>query len=394
MKKQNFIPISSAQIIDDLCTDNTQLRKLFNLLNALYQYNFYNKLTHIKQNYQAFDPDSDLLQTEKIPNKQKLLDDVDGLLVDANYESLSITEIEKSINAQMQSGLNIEIDLDDFEVLKIYVRGRKNKTINFRHWKKFKKQSKQVTQYQRVLLVIKLKNIEARLAQIKDEKSKKKLFKKITKSRKNMPTDSAEQFIFVKLFKDIASGDLEMLFPNRKIKLKTFDKVRLSLTSGTGTVLGVVSTTGKIVAASTNIFGILVALGGLGGIVFKQVMNIFNKRTQYMAALSSQLYFHNLDNNFGAITHILDAAFEQEIKEIVLAYYFLNIAEKPLTQTELDLTIEQYLTDKYHQDIDFEVDDGLKKLLDNDLLIGKDKFSVKSVQTSYDLIDAKWDGFF
>ena len=106
-----------------------------------------------------------------------------------------------------------------------------------------------------------------------------------------------------------------------------------------------------------------------------------------MATLSSQLYFHNLDNNFGALTHILDAAFEQEIKEIVLAYYFLNEAKEPLSKIELDNTIEQYLAKQYKQNIDFEVDDGLHKLADNGLLIGKDKFSVKDIKTSFKLID-------
>jgi hypothetical protein len=58
-------------------------------------------------------------------------------------------------------------------------------------------------------------------------------------------------------------------------------------------------------------------------------MGITNKRTQYTAMLSSQLHFHNLDNNLGAISHIADDAFEQEIKEIILGYYFLH-QSKPL----------------------------------------------------------------
>ena len=93
-----------------------------------------------------------------------------------------------------------------------------------------------------------------------------------------MPPRFSDEFIFIKLFKDIAQNDLEMLFHNRKIKLKTLDKIRLSLTSGVGTALGVVSTTTKIIAAASNIFSIVIALG----VLFKQIMNIFNKRTQYI----------------------------------------------------------------------------------------------------------------
>jgi len=394
MKKENFIPISSAQIINDLCNDNVELKKLFNLLSALYQHNFHNKLTTIKQHYQAFDPDSDLIKINQKPSKKALLKNIDTLLVQANYRRLSIEKIKESMLTQMQSGLNIEIDLSDFDVLEIYVRGEKTTQLSKINWKTFKQETIKIPLYQKVLIVIKLKKVEEKITEITDEKQRKKSIKQITKLRKKLPKGLTDEFIFIKLFKDIAHSDLEMLFPNRKIKLKTLDKVRLSITSGTGTILGIVSATGKIIAAAASMFNIFLAIGGLIGILFKQVMNLFNKHTQYMAALSSQLYFHNLDNNFGAITHILDSAFEQEIKEVVLAYYFLNTAKSPLTQSELDAVIEQYLQKKYQCDIDFEVDDALHKLSDNQLLLNKNGLSVKSIKSSYALIDDKWDCFF
>ncbi len=275
MKRQNFIPISSAKIIDDLCVNNDELRELFQLLKALYQFNFYKKLEAVKQHYQNFDPDSDLVNMSKTSGeKTRLLQDIDGLLTDANYQVLTIQDIERSISAQMQSGLNIEINLEDFDVLKIYTRSTKYKTIWFRHWNRIKKQSKQVLLYQRVLLVIKLKNIDEKISRTNN----KKTIKKLLKNRKKLPPSFSDEFIFIKLFKDIAQNDLEMLFHNRKIKLKTLDKIRLSLTSGVGTALGVVSTTTKIIAAASNIFSIVIALG----VLFKQIMNIFNKRTQYI----------------------------------------------------------------------------------------------------------------
>ncbi len=139
MKRQNFIPISSAKIIDDLCVNNDELRELFQLLKALYQFNFYKKLEAVKQHYQNFDPDSDLVNMSKTSGeKTRLLQDIDGLLTDANYQVLTIQDIERSISAQMQSGLNIEINLEDFDVLKIYTRGTKYKTIWFRHWNRIK----------------------------------------------------------------------------------------------------------------------------------------------------------------------------------------------------------------------------------------------------------------
>jgi len=391
MQKQQFIPISSKQIIKDLCFKNPEFLKLFNLLTASYQYSFSKKLSNIKENYQSFDPDCDLIKSNISSDKNIFLDDMEKLLVNANYKQLKIVEIENFISEQMQSGLNIEIDLSDFEILKIYKRGVKYKTISFFNWSKLKKQQQKLTIFQRVVFIIKIKSLDDKLKNIKG----KKIVKKTIKAYKKLPQDMKDNFIFIKLFKNIASSDLEMLFPNRKIKLKTLDKVRLSATSSVGTIMGIVSATGKIIAASTNIFGVIIAIGGFIGILFKQIMGIVNKRTQYMATLSSQLYFHNLDNNFGAITNITDSGLEQEIKEIVLAYYFLSIANKPLTSKELDLTIEKYLFKKYSCDIDFEVSDALQKLKNDNLLNNlTTEFEVKNINDSYSIIDKKWDNLF
>jgi hypothetical protein len=51
MNLQHFIPISSAKITQDLCKDNNELLKFFNLLKALYQFHSFEKLEKIKPNF-------------------------------------------------------------------------------------------------------------------------------------------------------------------------------------------------------------------------------------------------------------------------------------------------------------------------------------------------------
>ncbi|HHB91692.1 MAG TPA: DUF3754 domain-containing protein, partial [Thioploca sp.] len=155
---------------------------------------------------------------------------------------------------------------------------------------------------------------------------------------------------------------------------------------------------GKIAATTfLNPIVLITTFGGLIGIIFKQIMNIFNQRNKYTMVLSQNLYFHNLDNNFGAISHLIDTAEEEEGKEVILAYYFLyHNPDKDFTQKDLDNEVEKYIKDKYGVSIDFEIDDGVKKLRDEGILIEQDNgiLKVLDLQKSCECIDEEWDNFF
>ena len=81
-----------------------------------------------------------------------------------------------------------------------------------------------------------------------------------------------------------------------------------------------------------------------------------------MKALSDNLYFKNLDNNAGVFHHLIDAAEEEEVKEAVLAYFFLQRENRPMEKGELDDLIEKWFEDRWNCRINFEIDDALKKL--------------------------------
>jgi hypothetical protein len=110
----------------------------------------------------------------------------------------------------------------------------------------------------------------------------------------------------------------------------------------------------------------LIALGAglatLGGFLFRQINKYKNRKIRFMKALSDNLYFKNLDNNMGVFYHLIDAAEEEEIKEAVLAYYFLLTANEKLTKKELDRRIESWLAEKWDCHIDFEIGDAVTKL--------------------------------
>ena len=60
----------------------------------------------------------------------------------------------------------------------------------------------------------------------------------LRKARAHMPPGVSSDFIYVKMFKRIPQIDLEMLFPNTKVAFRPFDKLKLMVTAGGGTVAG------------------------------------------------------------------------------------------------------------------------------------------------------------
>ena len=49
-----------------------------------------------------------------------------------------------------------------------------------------------------------------------------------------MPPEVKENCIYMKLFKNIPRSDLEMIFPNTRVRFRFFDKLRLGATAGGG----------------------------------------------------------------------------------------------------------------------------------------------------------------
>ena len=182
--------------------------------------------------------------------------------------------------------------------------------------------------------------------------------------------------------------DLEMLFPNTKIKITLFDKVKLGVVGGGGTIGGGATLVAKLGAAAVDPISAMMAIGAFGGILWRQVKEVFSRRTHYLAKLSQKLYFHNLDNNSGALSYMLNMAQDEESKEALLAYLFLSHHIGGMSLEELDTTIERYVKEVYSIDIDFEVDDGIEKLRELGFIIEKDHIlSVVDVDKAIDILE-------
>lgn len=410
---KRFIPISKQTIIIDLLNAShwdEHDRKLFDtfcaIFSALYHFKFQYYLETLKYCYMPFNPDADILLTQQHSEEKKqelhdtFVQELQKLLNNANYEKLTETDINAALAEESPYGVSVSVDLDDYTDMILYYRGTATKVDYQRDWKWLflKKKELRVPIYQRLLVLLRFKQEDERIQELisRNEKLTEKKARKLVKSsRASLPPSLTGDMMFLKLFKNVPRCDIEMLFPNQHVRLRLFDKIKLAITGGGGTIGSIIITVTKVIAAA-NPFALVGAIVGFVGVVFRQIMSIFQHRTKYMMVLSQSLYFHNLDNNQGVLSYLIDMAEDEECKEAILAYYFLVTRKQSYTKEELDKTIERYLSDKYHVGVDFEVDDGLRKLRKEGLLIEQpDKtLQVLGLQEACECLDKQWDEFF
>ena len=334
----HFIPVSTSELIRQLEQDPdyplaAQHRAVMHRLNRILSFRFYQTLVAIKQLYAPLNPDSDLLPAAgQQADAAACIEQLRGLLVNANYTELDEQQIQYALQKTSPYGLEIGIDFDAFAHVSLFYRGKSQSSVQVRDWKSLflRKKSTSLIHYRRLFLVLQFRD------------------------------GSDKPGLHLKLFKDIPRPDLEMLFPDCKLRIKLFDKIKLAITGGGGTAGGLFATIGKVTAAVSP-WTILIAIAGFAALLWRQISKIFVQKTRYMATLAKNLYFHNLDNNVGAITYLIDQARQEEIKETILAYALLGRGDIRKRE-QLDDVCEQWFAQRFDAPIDFDIDDAMRKL--------------------------------
>jgi hypothetical protein len=341
-KLERFIPVTYVELVQTLEKQNLinpiKLQKIATDLRKHFHETFHDNLLKTKAHYHHFNPDRDTVTLVKLDEtalkneEENFLAKMQTILNNANYEQLSHEELEDAINETSPYGVDVSIDLDAFDEIMIFFRGSAVKTEAIKRLKTLylKKESVSVDVFRRLFILFKSH----------DEPDK----------------------IYLKLFKDIPKSDLEMLFPNTKVKIALFDKIKLMITGGGGTVGGIMTLLSKMAVALDPV-ALISAIGAFAGIIWRQIASVFNHRTKYMAQLAKNLYFYNLDNNAGVISYLNDLAEDEEAKEALLAYTFLLHEKEPISQEVLDQKIEMFMEETFGVPMDFEVDDAVEKLI-------------------------------
>ena len=409
LKHNRFIPFRKADVVD-MCIKKSKLSPhdtkafadLCQILEAIFHFEFHGHLEKLKACYAPFNPDADTRGVQKYSAAEKrqlqnqLVAEMTAVLTAANFEKITAQDLKQALGEESLFQIRLEVDFDDFEDVIFFRRGEsvKEETLVkfFGLWKrKFK-----FTNYDRVAIYIKFKEVDY----FKQQKRKHIYFE---------PGSTV-----IKLFHNVPKADLEMLFPNSKVRMKTIDKIIIGVPAAISGIIVLVTKLGaslllvgsvisfwlgfkneEVQIKQQHLIALGAGLGTLGGFLFRQINKYKNRKIKFMKALADNLYFKNLDNNAGVFYHLIDTAEEEEFKEAVLAYYFLLTAGTPLTKAELDQRIENWLAERWACQIDFEIGDAIQKLQRLKLITADNEhMRCLPLDSAKQQLDTIWDNFF
>jgi hypothetical protein len=379
LSREKFLPVTRSALMDRLTAahvwpkgDAVHARRFLRYLDYWRRHSYAVKLLELEQTYEPFSPDTDLLKTrtyspeERIDMQERLIRQMVELLEQSNFTRVDPANVHFILTKDSAYGLDLQVDLNAFEECLIYYRGattiseyRRDVKRAYMRWKEVR-----IPVFQRLCLLFKLKPFDVRVREVMQEgKIDRKEAEKIVRQLRGLlPATVTSDYVYIKLFKNMPRSDVEMIFPNTKVRFRLFDKIKFGVTAGGGVGMGVFGTVGKVAIAS-NPYTLAAAVAGLGGVALRQASAFINQRTRYMVVLAQNLYFHAMADNRGVMTLLADRAAEEDIKEEMLLYSILakeRVNSRDLRQ--VDAAIEQYLKTTFDIDVNFDVDDALQRL--------------------------------
>jgi len=406
--RETFIPFKASDIVE-MCLDDAEsasrklepqaFRSLAKMLSYVFHHEFHQKLEKLKAAYAPFDPDADsrslypLSDQGVIKARKELFEGLTDVLEKANYVPLTREQLEKSLANSSLFKIRLDVDFDDFDDLVFFVRGERRREEIVKKF--FRKKTVQFDLFERVAVYVRFKD--------------QPYFDAL--GRENLEFTPGSTVL--KLFRNVPKGDLEVLIPNVQVKMRGIDKLLIGVPAAIG---GIVVLVTKLLSVIVLVGAMLLfwmgmgeepvidakaliaagaALGTAGGYVLKQVSNFKNRKIRFLKALSDQLYFKNLDNNAGVIYSLVSGAEDEELKEALLAYYFLLNQSSPLSTCELDTQIEQWFEKRWDWQLDFDVEDALGKLERLKLAsVENETWSVVPLEMAAQTLETLWDQFF
>lgn len=410
VRRDRYIPVSRRAILETLSApdlwpgfDPATVRTCFRYLAHWRHLNYADEAVGLIEDYQPFNPDRDIAPTAIAADaggeahKQAFIGRVRNMLERANYEEIPRGKLQALVDEENPYGLELEVNLEEFSEIVLYVRGEASETVHPDMAARLRgKKSVEIAVFQRVFLVLCLKPVEQRVKEIMtaERVSDTKARKTLAKHRKALPKNVDDGHVYIKMFKDMPRPDLEVIFPNTRIKLRSQDKMTIGASAGGGVGMGVISMITKAIAAALTPIGAALALLGLAGAASQQVAQVVQKRTRYMLKVTRNLYFHNISSNQGALALLTERAEEEDIKEELLLYALL--AKTSVRRDELShaqAAIEEFLTQQFNVHVTFDTEDALKRLIAAGLVVEHADGALMAMApaTAAKHIDDMWD---
>jgi hypothetical protein len=375
-----FIAVSRSDLLGRLTApeyweerDRAAVADALHCLGRIRQQDSCVRLDQMMDAYRPFNPDDTnefkgpLNWDQKSELRETFLAGLEQLVFRANFTPITREELDKVLSQTSPYGVEVDVDLDEFEPLLPFYRGVSHEQRSRRDWRwaYLVKTDFTLPSYERLFLALTLKPAEKRIAELQDKHqlTRARAARKFRKMRKGLPDWVSSEHIYLKMFKDIPQIDIDMLLPSGGIRFNPFDRLMLWVSGGGGAIYALVVAILKIVAVAVSPVLLLMTLFGFGGALWRQVASVLNTRNRYMMELSQKLYFHAMSNNQGVLTLLVDESEEEDIKEEALLYAFLLDAPVPRPNFDgLKAAIENFIKREFDLQIDFDHEEALARL--------------------------------
>ena len=312
-------------------------------LETRFHVDFRRRAQRLMDLYELFDPDRDTAPVEPLPGAEldrrrvELFGAFRTLLKESNYLELPRRQIVDCVELQNYGGLKVEANLDDYLDLYVFYRGAERHQRLTRDWPfGWRKRVQSCTIFRRAAVLVR--------------------------------TVDRPDLVYLKLFKDIVAENLEMVLPEVRVRMRWVDGLKIS----SGLVGSLATAAWKAFAAAVLLTPLLfmLTLGTFLAALVRAIFAYVSNKTRYMQALSANLYFQNLANDASVLTHLVDSAEAEETKEMLLAYFILYVErDRDYSEESLGRRVRIWVRDALGLDVDFEVGDALRKLIERGLVV-------------------------
>ncbi len=375
--REHFIPIFFSDILkkaleDERLTemDRTHFRTFANMLYEHYHLDYHQSALELKKAFAPFDPDSEVEWKPEYSEeyrkecRQKFEENILQFLTACNFCELEQEKLNTILDAPYPGVLSIAVDYRKLDSMRLYYRGSADTT-----------------------------HLAQKLFVLRKKYASKKLKRVFVLARYKEEYDS---LIIAKAFRDVSVENLKVVIPEVRLKLPIFDQIKVG---GTG-LISIVMALYKVFLAAvlTPILFMVVMTGIISGFI-KALFGFLNSRTKCLKTYSESLYHKSLASNMGAVNLLVEQAETQEVKEAFLVYFILYLLrDENLTESVLDKRIESWIFDHFGFQLDFEIGDALRKLIDKKLLgsftppgSSETYFKVYDLPSTLRRLDEMWD---
>ncbi len=405
---EKFIPVDRKDIVEHVLDrlfepgQRPLAAEVLRYMCALRQAEAAKSLDTLVELYDAFNPDDETVNLTELSAAERKLQletlkaRVIDLVVSSNYLEIDRAALQNALEEESGIGFLAEVDLSEYDFHLLYYRGAIKDQILTKSWKRLWlfERPVEVDAYRRLFIGLKLKPFEARVAELMQTGlSKRKAERAVRRARNHQLLEGvSEHTLHLKIFRRIARSELQILFPNARIRFTLFDKLWLWIGSGGSTVVAIVMAALKFLALVViSPFVIAVTVGGAIGAIFRTVSSFFNTRTRYMAKLARSLYFHNIGSNLSVLTLLTDDAEEEDIIEAVLTYaLLLRHGHRGLDAVKNEA--DKFLKDEFDVDCAFDIEDGCDHLRKLGLLVNDEHGQprIRDLADAREYLTAEW----